>query len=118
MKYVAGGICGLALIVLLFKFGWAMVFSDGVMTAKYNNTVGVQVEDSERNRFTHSQSFVEGKVQELSKERLELSKITDKAARKAIIDTLLSDCAQLDIKDINDDGIKDFLQKIRDGKIE
>lgn len=106
------------LIVCVIGVGYLWIFADGKIQAKYNNSVGTEVKDSERNMYTHSTQFVESKVQDLVKEKLELSKTTDKASRKAIIDYLVSGCSQLDANDINDKDIKSFLLDLRAGKIE
>jgi hypothetical protein len=118
MKKVVKIILGISATIGIIVFGYVMLFIDGKMTAKYNSTVGIEVKDSQRNMYQHSATYVEAKVQELSKEKLELAKTGDIASRKAIIETLVSDCANLDIEDINDKSIKQFLTGIRNGSIQ
>lgn len=117
MKKVLAIIGGVVTFIGLIIFGYFMLFVDGKVQSKYNNTVGIEVKDSQRNMYEHSTTYVEGKVQELAKEKRELVDIKDVPTRKAIIEMLISDCANLDINDINDLSIRTFLQQIRNGEI-
>lgn len=118
MKKILSIIGGAAALIGIITFGYSMIFVNGKITAKYNNTVGIEVKDSERNMYERSTTYIEARVQELAKEKLELSKTTDPAARKAIIETLVSDCASLDPMDIKDTNIRQFLMQIKSGSFQ
>lgn len=85
----------------------------GVLKTK---TVGKAQENARREVFEHSQAYVEGKRQELSKSRKEYMLATDPAEKKAIQSYIESSCANLDENDIDDKGLVKFLKACRDGK--
>jgi predicted transcriptional regulator len=117
MKNFLTGLACVVVFVGIIVFGYFMMFVDGNITAKYNSTVGVKVVNSQRDMYEHSTTFVEGRVQNLAKSRLELSKTKDVVARRAIVEFIVSDCTNLDSRDINDAGIRSFLEQARSGQL-
>jgi len=79
----------LAVVIgLSFAFGWVGV--------GYTSTVGKAQQNAERKVFEQSQSYVEGKRQEVIKYRYEYLKTKDKDERAAIRATLRSSLANFD----------------------
>ena len=73
-------------------------------------------ENVRRNVFENTQSYVEGKRQELTKYRLEYMKASDVQTKNAIQMTVSQSCANLDETKITDPELHRFLMCMRDGK--
>jgi hypothetical protein len=103
--------------VIGFIFVVALAFATGIAQSVYNRTVGVEVTSSETDRFHASKGYVDGMVQDLSKYKLELAKTKDETARGAIIAHINEQFANFDEKNIQDEGLKQFLKDIKNGNI-
>ena len=78
----------ITIAALTYVFGW---FGVG-----YTKTVGKAQENANREVFEQTQSYVEGKRQELTKYRLEYMEDKDSTDREAIRRTILSSFANFD----------------------
>ena len=85
-----GGLLAFILLVMgvSLLFGW---FSVG-----YTSTVGKAQQNAERKVFEQTQSYVEGKRQEVTKYRYEYLKAKDRDEREAIKATLRTSLANFD----------------------
>ena len=97
---VLGGITGLA-----FYFGFLGNAYDATVTKQHN--------DIERNNFEHSKSYVEGKIQDLSKDKREYERATSDSDKQSILNYVANDFSSFNIDDITDNGLRDFLLKAR-----
>lgn len=73
-------------------------------------------EDVRRKVFENTQSYVEGKRQELTKYRLEYMQTTDPQSKRAIQMTVASSCTNLDADKITDFELRRFLECMRNGQ--
>jgi len=105
LKIVGLSLLGLVVIIALnFAFGWVDV--------GYTKTVGKAKENARREVFEQSQSYVEGKRQELTKYRLEYQRTKDSTEKEAIRQTILQSFANFDEKKLPYDLLQ-FLQDIK-----
>ena len=74
-------------------------------------------ENIRREVFTNTQSYVEGKLQELTKYRLEYMTTVDAPSRHAIQVTIASSCTLLDETKVTDPELHRFLMCMRNGQI-
>lgn len=73
---------------------------------------GVRVENARREVFEQTQSYVEGKRQELTKYRLEYQREKDPIAREAIRRTIIESMANFDINKLSPD-LQNFLEQLK-----
>lgn len=110
MKQVFIGI-GLTILIL---FGFtALGFYTGFIGNIYDATVGKQQMNIQRNNFEQSQSYVDGMIQQLSKEKQEYDQSSDTGAKQAILNYVNSTFASFDANKITDQGLYNFLMKAR-----
>ena len=93
MKQVFGAI-GIFLGVLILLIGLNFVF--GWTDVYFTKTVGKAQQNAQRTVFEETQSYVEGKRQEVTKLRFEYMKAKDKDEKEAIKATLRSSLANFD----------------------
>lgn len=99
--------CLLALVIVVglnFAFGWVDV--------GYTKTVGKAKENARRTVYEETQSYVEGKVQELTKARLEYMESKDSVEKRAIKMTVVQSFANFDDKKLPID-LRDFLDQMK-----
>jgi|SRR5579862_1751116 len=94
----------IVLIALMFVFGWTGVF--------YTKTVGKAQENARRQVFEQTQSYVEGKRQELTKYRLEYLRSKDTADKQAIRATIVQSFANFDETKLPED-LRGFLDQMK-----
>lgn len=99
---IIGFFIGMA--TLTYAFGW---FGVG-----YTKTVGKAQENANREVFEQTQSYVEGKRQELTKLRLEYEEDTLKTDKEALRRMILSDFANFDESKLPPD-LDNFLQSLK-----
>ena len=92
-------------------------FATGELQALYNNTTGVKVSSSETNMFHKSKGFTDGMIQDLSKDKLELTESNDHVARAAIIEHINEQFSNFDVNTINNPSLKQFLIDCQNGNI-
>lgn len=102
-------IFGIIVILLALDFGFGYV---GVFKTK---TVGKAQQNAEREVFMETQSFVEGKIQELTKVRKEYLLARDDETRAILCNTVSHSFALFNIEKLPDQDLKDFLKCMRDG---
>ena len=104
IHFILIGIATLLLIIgLSFAFGWTNVF--------YTKTVGKAQENANRTVFEQTQSYVEGKRQELAKFHHEWVQ-SDDLGKKSIESVIRQSFANFDQSKITDPDLYDFLHKI------
>ena len=103
---VIGAVVGaiVLMMILSLTFGW---FGVG-----YTKTVGKAQQNAERTVFEETQSYVEGKRQEVTKYRYEYLKTKDKDERAAIRATLRSSLANFDLNKLSSDDYS-FVQELK-----
>ena len=77
----------------------------------------VKRENVKREVFKHSQSYVDGKLQELSKDRLEYMKSKDPQVKGAIQMKISQSCADMNPDEIGDMEMRRFLVCMKNGSI-
>jgi len=92
------------MIGLNFMFGWVNV--------GYTKTVGKAQQNAERTVYEESQSYVEGKRQEINKYRLEYKREKDPQAKEAIRQTILQSVANFDLEKLSGDDYS-FIQELK-----
>ena len=103
MKNVLYGILGIAiLIALVFGIGYSGVF--------YTKTVGKAQQNANRTVFEQTQSYVEGKRQELVKFHYEWTQATTETDKKAIEAVIRQSFANFDDTKIEDPELYSFLR--------
>lgn len=104
MKYALWTIGGLAAIFALSFIGNAM----GLFNIQF---WGVKQANAQRNVFEQSQSYVEGKRQEVTKYRLEYMQTKDPQSREAIRQTILMSTANMDLSKLTPEQ-RDFVESL------
>lgn len=101
-----GGIIAFTLLLvgLSFAFGWSDVL--------YTKTVGKAQENARRQVFEQTQSYVEGKAQELTKYRLEYQTEKDPVAKEAIRQTIIQSFSNVDASKMPFE-LQSFLSQVR-----
>lgn len=94
----------LVLTGLSYGLGWFIV--------GYTKTVGVAQQNAETGVFKYSQSYIDGKNQELSKYQIEYSQTKADDERAAIKSTILHSFAGVDENILSADN-RSFLYKLR-----
>ena len=105
MKYI-----GITLLVLIGIVGITF-FTDALGLTEIK-IFGVKTENVRREVFEQSQSYVEGKRQELTKYRLEYMRSKDPAERRAIQATILQSMANFDEDKLPPD-LQGFLDQLK-----
>ena len=103
----------IGIFVGLIALGWGMT-ALGVLKFKVFEPMK---ENVRREVFENTQSYVEGKRQELTKYRLEYMKAKDEQTKTAIQMTVVQSCANLDPEKIIDPELYRFLMSMKNGKI-
>lgn len=102
-------ICIIIILILIFGGGYLYSF--------YNRTAGVQIENSENQKFHNTQIYIDNMANELSHDRRELQTTSDSTTRSAIINDINDRFSNFDENKLNDDSLKQFLIDIRNGSI-
>lgn len=93
--------------------GGVIGFSTGYIQNFYDSTVTKQHMNIERTNYEQSASYVQGVVNDLSKQKLEYDKSTDQTAKQAIMSYVNDRYASFDVNKINDPALANFLLKAR-----
>ena len=109
MKQVFAGIGIFILIIVVFA---GLSFGFGWFGVGYTRTVGKAQENANRTVFEQTQSYVEGKRQDISKYMLEYKKDTSRIDREAIKSTILDEFANFDESKLYPDQ-QQFLDELR-----
>ena len=96
-------------IILVIVFGLSLVFLDWGSFLEKRRT------DQRRDIFKSSQSYNEGKIQDLLRYRLEYNK-ADREGKKILADTIRHMFADFDESKIKIDKLRVFLKKIKYGE--
>lgn len=105
MKYFLIGLISLiGLVALSFVFGWTDIL--------FTKTVGKAQQNANREVFEQTQSYVEGKRQELTKYRLEYMQSKTAQDSNAIKMTILQDFANFDNTKLPPE-LKSFLESLQ-----
>ena len=105
LKIVLLSLLALAIAIgLSFAFGWVGV--------GYTKTVGKAQENARREVFEQTQSYVEGKRQELTKYRLEYMEAKDEQEKHALKVTILQSFANFDVTKLPPD-LQTFLESLK-----
>lgn len=104
MKYI---FYGLGVLILFIGFAWGM----GWFGVLYTETVGAAQQDASRQVFEHTQSYVEGKRQELIKYRLEYMR-ADSSDKEAIKTMLVHSFSNFD-EELLEPELQSFLKEIK-----
>jgi hypothetical protein len=97
MKQIIG------LVILFLALGVIVSFSIGWFQVAYTSTVGKAQQNAERKVFEQSQSYMEGKRQEVTKLKYEYLTTKDPQERAAIRATLRSSLANFDLTKLDPD---------------
>lgn len=95
----------------------ALGFVTGEIQALYNRTTGTHVSSSETDEWHNSKGYVDGMIQDLSKEKLELEQSKDNTAKQSIVNHIDEEFANFDEKKIKNEDLKQFLIDCRNGNI-
>lgn len=95
----------------------ALGFATGEIQAFYNRTVGTDVNSSETDQWHNSKGYVDGMIQDLSKEKLELEQSKDSTAKQAIVNHINEEFSNFNEKKIKNDDLRQFLIDCRNGNI-
>lgn len=90
---------------LSLAFGWFDVY--------YTKTIGKEKENARREVFEQTQSFVEGKRQELTKYRLEYMRSKNEQERAAIKSTIVNSFANFNSEEQLSPELQLFLNQMR-----
>lgn len=104
------GIGGFVLLLVVFPL---LGFYGGAVQNLYDSTIGLQHENVQRQVYEQSQSYVEGKLQELSKDYAEYNQATDPTAKQALLTTVRTSFAEFDSNKVTDPVLQNFLLKAR-----
>ncbi|MGN6639345.1 MAG: hypothetical protein ACTHJ8_10575 [Mucilaginibacter sp.] len=105
MKTTLSIIGGLFALIIL---GWVLQANDYINFKFW----APKYEDARRNIFENTQSYVQGKIQDLSNYKLQYDKDTSMSDKEAIKSVIQSQFANFDISKCPD-GLKPFLQECR-----
>ena len=109
MRTVKIILIGLLIIAGLFGLSMGLEYLNlikfGYFAPKYENV--------KRNVFENTQSYVEGKRQDLVKYRLEYLKCKDKQDKEAIRQTIVQMFANFDEEKLTDPELKSFLHSMK-----
>ena len=110
MKPILGILGGFFVIFLL---GFILQTMDYVSF----NFWAPKYEDTKREVFENSKSFIEGKRQTLSKYRLEYLKSDDELERKALASTIRSQASGLEVSKLDEPELEKFINEILKGNL-
>ncbi len=99
---IVGGFLGLVLIVFLLS--WVGLIHYQFFAPKYEN--------ARRKTFEQTQSYVQGKIQDLSNYKLQYAQAKDTDSKEAIKATIRTQFANFDMTSCPDE-LKPFLQEMR-----
>lgn len=88
-------------------------FYTGYIQNFYDATVTKQHMNIERTNYEQSASYVQGKIDELSKDYAEYNQTADPTAKTALLTTVRTSMASFDINNITDPALQNFLLKAR-----
>lgn len=103
---ILSAIVGLAIIT-------GVLFYCGVLGNVYTATVGKQSMNIQRQNFEQSQSYVEGMIQTLAKEKQEYDLSTNESDKEAILSYVNTTFASFDANNVTDPSLYNFLMKAR-----
>ena len=103
-------IAGIIILALLLMIG--LSFAMGWTDVLYTKTVGKAQENARREVFEQTQSYVEGKRQELTKYRLEYMEAKDEQEKHALKVTILQSFANFDVTKLPPD-LQTFLESLK-----
>lgn len=109
-KIVAGALLSIVVMV-------AIVFGLSYAGIAFTGFFGPKQAAVQQKVFVNSQPYVQGAAQDLAKEKLELTKTKDPAARQAIIQYLLENYGQMNPNLLSNPELRDFLVQIQNGEI-
>lgn len=95
-------------IIALILLGWLLQANDYVNFAFW----APKYENARRKTFENTQSYVQGKIQDLSNYKLQYSQAKDNDSKQAIQSVIRSQFANFDINQCPDE-LKPFLQEMR-----
>jgi hypothetical protein len=104
---VIGALIAVFAIMIIIGFG------TGFIQNFYDGTVGLQHENVQRKVYEQSQSYVEGVINDLSKQKLEYDQSTDATAKQAILNYINDRYGSFDANKITDPTLQNFLLKSR-----
>lgn len=89
-----------------------LIFGLGLLGIGYTKTIGKGQANANRQVFEQTQSYVEGKRQQLTKYRLEYLTTKDSVSKEAIRETILMDFANFDANKLPVD-LQQFLNQLK-----
>ena len=98
--------------VILLLCGLAYGF--GLFNIFYTNHIGVPTENANRNVMKQSQSWIDGKAQDVAKYRLEYIREKDPVAKEAIRQTVILSTSDVDVTLLPID-IQEFIRDMKSG---
>lgn len=106
-----GAFFGILFFIILV--GAVIGFSTGYIQNFYDGTVTKQHMNIERTNYEQSASYVQGKIDEVSKAYAEYNQTTDPTAKQAILTTVRNSTASLNLNDVTDPALANFILKAR-----
>lgn len=100
-------------LFFIILVGGVIGFSTGYIQNLYDSTVTKQHMNIERKNYEQSASYVQGKIDEVSKAYSEYNQTTDQTAKQAILTTVRNSTASLNINDVTDPALANFILKAR-----
>jgi len=92
-------------------------FMIGGISLVYKSTIKRQEINIQRKNFEQSKSRLHGIADDLAKYKYELRTEEDKMARKAIIELIIDRTSSLNVNDLEDDSLRNFVNDIKNGRI-
>lgn len=96
--------------------GTYLLFALGYIGNKYDETVGKDHANIERQNFEQSKSYVDGKVQDLENYRKEYQQTTSKAEKEQIKNYIVDEFSNFNENNIQNQSLKQFLDEMENGK--
>lgn len=107
-------LAGAGILFLLVVSGIALYF--GFFGNFLTATVGKQNMDIQRQNFKHSNSFVEGKAEDLASYKLQYEQAKTQADKDAIRQYILTTYANIDPNTIENPALANFLRQMEAGQ--
>ena len=94
---------------------FGLMFAIGAMDNLYNATIGRQSMNVKRENYERSQSYVHGKMEDLSKYKREYERATNPAEKAQVRSYILGEFANFDRKLIDNPDLYNFLVEMERG---
>lgn len=103
--------------VIVLGIGVTLVFGIGRIQSIYNKTIGVEIQNSETDKYHYSKSYIDGMVKDLANHKEEYETANNEMAKTAILKYIQDKFSNFDERTIINRNLRDFLNDVRNGAI-